>query len=61
MTAQRGGRRRRRVWGALCPVCKTVQSWTGDDVYKARLFCHGAPLGARHDIALVEPFTGVLS
>jgi hypothetical protein len=39
----------------MCPTCRTVQDWTGDRIFQARIFCRGDDLVGRHEPKIVTP------
>ena len=45
--------------GGFCPVCRTVQSWMGDHILTARIFCNGRTLGGvEHPSEVVDVVSG---
>lgn len=43
----------RRLVGAMCPVCRTVQDWEGEHIFAARISCRGSEHVGAHDPTLV--------
>jgi hypothetical protein len=53
-----GSQPTRGLVGAMCPVCRTVQDWSGSHILNAKAFCRGTAETGPHPSQTVVVVSG---